>query len=550
MISPKGRIRLLCSALAAAPTVFPLYVPLLVVHNLAGVAVPFATGAFVDALVAHSDPRLPFLVLAALGLMRLTLEPVLQRLLLSATRKVELAFQVRLLDHALSLPPSETTAFPQGGLIAKINRDASAVSSFLRGFLPGFISALVTLAVACFTFFRRSALLGLGLLMVLPAAFFLFAPFSRAYSRVSHSVRRQSDAAFNTLYEFFHILPFLQSLASQRRFAAAPRQALGRLARANRIGDGVSIAFGFRSNVLTVLGGTVVLGVAGWLAWRGGLPVGEVVAYQMLYLVAAQSVQGLAVLLPDLASIREGIDSASELLAVRPQPEGGIPIEHVGQLECRHVDFAYPGSRRNILDGFSVSIPPGALVGVSGANGVGKTTLLRLLIGALTPTSGTILVNGHPLGSLDAVAFRRRIGVVFQDNLLFTGTLRDNITLRDHSIGDAAIKTAIALSGVDRLAARLPQGLDTLVGNRGQALSGGERQRVAIARALVRAPDLLLLDEVTNHLDAEGRADFCHLLDVYRGQRTMILVSHDPEILRRCDFELCLNPSSNTSNPR
>lgn len=536
-----GRIQLLRSALASSRGLFAIYVPLRVVQDVAGIAIPFATGGFVDALVTGSDLRLPFFSLAALGLMRLALDPFLQRLLLSAARTVELSFQNRLLEHALFLPPSVTSAFPQGGLVAKIARDANAVASVFRGFLPGFVSAAVTFAVACAVLFRHSAMLGCVFLLLLPVALLLFAPFPRDYSRISHSVRRQSDAAFNSLFEFFHVLPFLQTLAAHERFAAEPRQALRRLVRATRMRDGLSVAFGFRSSAMVAFGGIAVLGAAGWLAWRGRIPVGDVVAYQMLFLVAAQSVQGVAVLLPDLAAIREGLDSARELLSKPLQEDEGIAVERIGRLECRHVDFAYPGSERKILDDFSASIPPGAIVGISGVNGVGKTTLLKLLIGVLKPTSGEILADGRPLGKWKAESFRTRIGAVFQENLLFTGTLRDNITLRDPSITDASLEVALGLSGAGRLAARLPRGLDTLIGNRGQALSGGERQRVAIARALVRNPDLLLLDEVTNHLDAEGRATVCTLLDSFRGRRTVLLVSHDPEVLRRCDFELHLD---------
>ncbi len=542
MTSPLGHVRLLCSALAAAPLLVILYTFLLVVQNLAGILIPFATGAFVDALVFHSAPFRSFLALATLSLTRLILGPVLQRLILSVSRTSELVFQNRLLNHIIALPPSTIATFPEGSLVAKITRDANAVGVFFRGFLPGVVSALVIFSFACVALFHRSLAMGWGFLVLLPMSFFIFAPFPKAYSRISHSIRHQSDAAFNSLFEFFHIHPFLQTLAADQRFADAPKSSLRRLVQANRMGDGISVAFGFYSSAITILGGVAVLAAAGWLAWRGQIPVGDVIAYQMLYLVAAQSIQGIALLLPDLSTIREGLDSAKELLALPQQKEGGISVGDIGKIECRRISFSYAGSSRKVLQNYSASIPSGAVVGISGVNGAGKTTLLKLLVGVLRPEEGEVFVDGRPFGELDAVAFRRHVGAVFQDNLLFTGTLRDNITLRDPSFTDADIEAALAISGADRIVARLPQGLNTMVGNRGQSLSGGERQRVAIARALIRNPSLLLLDEVTNHLDAEGRISFCKLLDVIRGKRTVLLVSHDPEVLQRCDLLLHLAP--------
>jgi ATP-binding cassette subfamily B protein len=140
--------------------------------------------------------------------------------------------------------------------------------------------------------------------------------------------------------------------------------------------------------------------------------------------------------------------------------------------------------------------------------------------------------------TLDASAFRRSIGIVFQDSLLVSGTVRDNITLRDPAFTDSDIAEATSQSGLDEVVKRLPEGLDTHVGLRGQSLSGGEMQRLAIARALVRKPGILVLDEVTNHLDATARSSFGKLLRQVASDRIVLVVTHDPALTELCDEKI------------
>ena len=201
--------------------------------------------------------------------------------------------------------------------------------------------------------------------------------------------------------------------------------------------------------------------------------------------------------------------------------------------------FSYPGAgSRTVVKDFSATFRAGRIYALVGANGTGKTTLLKLATAALEPKEGEIRVNGMPMKMLDEGAFRREIGIVFQDSLLVTGTLRDNITLRDPKFTNEDIEAAIRLSGLGDIIERLPDGLNTRIGLRGQALSGGEMQRLAIARAIAREPSVLVLDEVTNHLDAEARESFKKLLRELAAGRIVILVSHDDTIIDLCDEKI------------
>lgn len=534
-----ARTRFLTAVVMSSPAVVFVYSPLLAGMTVVGIVVPFAMGRFIDALVGGQPPVAPFAVLAALLAARAVLTPCLQRFAISRSRMVELRLQERVLAAVMDFPPAELSSLADGSLVAKLTRDAYAVGGFVNGLYPRLLTAVVTMAAAGVALHSRSPALSIAFMAFIPLAILLFVPFARHFAADSHSVRTKSDGAFAALFDFFRSLPFLRTLDAERRFAEAPRQSLQELKDGNCAMDRLTVAFGALLGATLVVGEIGVLGVAGALAARGAIPVGDVVVYQMLFLAAMQSVQGIVSLLPETAALREGVDSLNEILGHAPPRRGGRRVDSVESVEFRGVTFAYPGAdAKPVVKDFYASFRAGRIVALAGANGSGKTTLLKLATAALEPQSGEILVNGAPVAALDEGFFRRAIGIVFQDCLLVTGTVRDNITLRDPTFTESDIDEAIAMSGLREVVGRLQNGLDTRVGLNGQSLSGGEMQRLAIARALIRRPGILVLDEVTNHLDAESREAFGELLRRLAPGRIVLVVSHDPAIIKLCDEKI------------
>ena len=539
------RTRFLANTIMSAPIVVFVYSPLLVAQTVAGIAVPFATGRFIDALVGGVAPIGPFAVLAALLLARAVLTPCLQLLVLSRARNIELQLQKRVLDAVMGFSPSELSPLANGELVAKLTRDAYAVGGFVSGLYPRLVVAIVTMFASGMALYSRSVALGISFMAFIPLAIAIFLPFARRFSEISHDVRTKSDCAFSTLFDFLHSLPFLRTLGAERRFADSPRHALAVLKDSSFTMDRLTVVFGALLGAILVGGEIAVLGVAGAFAAKGAIPVGNVVVYQLLFLAAMQSVQGIVSLLPETASLREGIDSLDEILShphkcgrARRSPQ---PVLHdrVESIEFRNVTFFYPGSAgRSVVKDFSATFRAGRIYALVGANGTGKTTLLKLATAALEPQAGEILVNGMPMRAIDEDAFRREIGIVFQDSLLVSGSVRDNITLRDPMFTEVDVVRAIKRSGLENVVKRLPNWLDAHLGPKGQTLSGGELQRLAIARALVLDPRVLVLDEVTNHLDVEARASFKKLLRELAPDLIVLLVSHDDAIIDLCDEKI------------
>ncbi len=533
------RTRFLASVILSSPLIVFVYSPLLVALTVAGIAVPFATGRFINSLVGGMSPVAPFVLLAALLTLRAVMTPCLQRFILSRSRDIELNLQRRVLDAVMDFSPSELAPLTDGTLVAKLTRDAYAVGGFVSGLYPRLLGAVVTMFAAGIALHSRSPALGLSFVALIPLCIVLFIPFARRFAANSHNVRTKSDHAFAVLFDSFRSLPFLRTLNAERRFADSPRQSLGDFKDVNCAMDGLTVTFGALLGVFLVVGEIAVLGVSGAFAAKGAIPVGDVVVYQMLFLTAMQSVQGIVSLLPETAALREGVDSLNEIFAQAPPRRGGIRIDDVENLEFRNVTFAYPGAyAKPVVKDFSATFRVGNVIAFVGANGTGKTTILKLATSALEPQSGEILVNGSPMTAIDTESFRRRVGIVFQDSLLVSGTIRDNITLRDPAFTQEDIDEAIALSGLEEIVKRLPLGLDTRVGLWGKSLSGGEMQRLAIARALIRKPSILVLDEVTNHLDVEARETFGKLLRSLAPGRIVLVVSHDPALINLCDEKI------------
>ena len=209
-------------------------------------------------------------------------------------------------------------------------------------------------------------------------------------------------------------------------------------------------------------------------------------------------------------------------------------------MALEQVSFTYPGQNRRALRDISFEIPAGKTVALVGTSGAGKTTTAQLLMRFWDPDEGRVTMNGDDLRNYRLDGLRQRIALVAQDTYLFNDTLRSNIMIGRPDAGDVELAAAVAHASLDDLVATLPDGLDTLVGERGTSLSGGQRQRVAIARAFLKDAPVLILDEATSHLDAVNEQALRRALDHLQAERTTVVIAHRLSTIRDADMIVVL----------
>lgn len=299
--------------------------------------------------------------------------------------------------------------------------------------------------------------------------------------------------------------------------------------------------------VLEALGGlavALVLAVIGWRIGSGASSVGEFTGFVSALLLAAQPLRGIGslntILQQGFSALDRVFSVIDEKATVVDSPDAAPLTVSSGAIRFEGVHFRYPDGTL-ALDGFDLAIAGGKTTAIVGRSGAGKSTLFGLLPRLYDIEAGRILIDGQDIRSVTLASLRQAIGVVTQEAVLFDDTVRGNIALGRPGADDAAIRAAAEAAAADRFIARLPEGYDTQVGDRGARLSGGERQRVTIARAFLKDAPILLLDEATSALDSESEHLVKEAIDRLSQGRTTLVIAHRLSTIRAADCIVVLD---------
>ncbi len=427
----------------------------------------------------------------------------------------------------------------------------------VEALLSSLVGQLLPAALAALVFAAALAWLAPALLALLA----LLAPLHHLWTRRARAGLRADAAATRAAFAAFNrgVIAGLRRLELARLHAAGAAETAAHAARAATLRDTalrgtLRLALHGRLQRLLAAAVTVVLLVAGGReVAAGNLSLGDLLAR---YALAALLLGRLRELGEGLVQTTAGREALAELHAFLTRPvtapyAGTRRLVFTGRIDLDEVGFGYetPGREKTVLSGVSLGLRPGRVVALVGPNGGGKSTLLHLLLGFYRPTTGGLRADGVPYEELDVEDLRRQFGVVPQEPLLITGTLRENIAYAWPEASPAAVAEAAVLAGASTFIEALPAGYDTPVGEHGALLSGGQRQRVALARAFLRRPPLLVLDEPTNHLDVEAVAGLVNTLRSLSPAPAVLLVSHDARVTALADQVLQLGPGAGGPTP-
>jgi ATP-binding cassette subfamily B protein len=280
-----------------------------------------------------------------------------------------------------------------------------------------------------------------------------------------------------------------------------------------------------------------------FLAIKGVLTVGEVVLFQSLFTSITSAILAITAIVPNLISGAESVRSLTELMKADEleHDDGKLPVPGIkGNFEFKNVSYEYPHTDKHVINDLTLEVKAGQTVAFVGPSGSGKSTIINLIIGLLTPTTGEILVDGKPLEDMPKQTYRKFISVVPQNTILFSGTIKENITYGLSHYTEEELQKAVDDAAISEFLPIFPNGLDTQVGEHGDKLSGGQKQRVSIARALIRRPSILILDEATSALDNISEFHIQKAIENASRSRTTFVVAHRLSTIRNADLIVVL----------
>ncbi len=303
----------------------------------------------------------------------------------------------------------------------------------------------------------------------------------------------------------------------------------------------------FRRAILNSLTIVLAIGVVAYGVLKGSNSVGDVALVSWYLLQIRGTINPLSRIVINTGDLETSAERLVEILNVQPtvtDAPSATNLEALNTVEFQNVRFHYPGKTTDVLQGISFKLEKGQKLALVGPSGVGKTTITKLLMRFYAPTGGKILINDQPIESFTQDSIREQIGTVMQDVALFNDTIEENLRFAKPEATSEELAIATTIAHADNIIAKLPNGLKTVVGERGVKLSGGEKQRIAIARAVLRGPQLIILDEATSALDSESEKFVQDGLEKLMKGKTAVMIAHRLSTIQKADIILVLDRGS------
>ncbi len=455
-----------------------------------------------------------------------------------AVRYVETGLRGALIKKLQQLSISYYKDVQSGRLQSKIMRDVEAVETLSTQLFVSILNIVLNITVAMAVTVSKSIIVFVFFVLTVPVAAITMVAFRGVIKQRNQEFRKEMEGTSARVMEMVELIPVTRAHALEEEETEKVSEQLIEVAEKGYRLDMIQALFGSVGWAVFQVFQIICLAFTALLAYKATIMVGDIALYQNYFSTIVQQVSAVITLIPTITKGLESVRSIGEVLTAEEieDNEGKEPVHQVaGKFEFRDVKFRYNNDGHAVLNNLNLTVQPGETIALVGESGAGKTTILNLVIGFNMPSEGEVLLDGKSIRDIDLRSYRKYLAVVPQNTILFSGTIRDNITYGIHDIDEERLLEVVKAANLSELIDSLPDGLDTLVGEHGGKLSGGQRQRIAIARALIREPKVIVLDEATSALDSISEKMIQEAVNNLTANRTTFIVAHRLSTIRDAD---------------
>lgn len=455
-----------------------------------------------------------------------------------AKRNVEAGLRGAMIRKLQQLSISFHKEMQSGKIQSKVMRDVEAVEAFSSQIFNTVLSIVVNMSITLAIVINKNITVFMMFLVCVPAAAFVIQKFRKPMRDRNREFRKEMEHTSSDVMDMIELVPVTRAHSLENLEIKKLTGEMTNVAQRGYRLDLVQSLFGSVTWVLFSLFQMMCLFFTGFLTYKGIITdIGDITLYQTYFTTLLGYVNSVIALLPVFSKGAESIHSIGEIINAHDveDNEGKKKVTQLeGEYIFKNVDFNYDEDTP-VLQDFSLTVKKGETIALVGESGAGKSTVLNLVTGFNRINGGEILIDGESINDIDLRTYRKFISIVPQKSILFSGTIRENITYGNPRISEKRLWEVIDAANLRGVIEKLPDGLDTNVGEHGDKLSGGQKQRISIARAIIRNPRVIIFDEATSALDSVSEREIQKAIDYLTKDRTTFIVAHRLSTIRNAD---------------